>query len=165
ASAAALQKVSWAELLPSMDKEIRSRLGEIQQHCEAAGNSPFPFAKFLSAIPQQLCAMQFAALLLDCEPNTSEDSIAKSLGQEHSTVDSLLTEGSTHLSDLFGQLCPVMFRNWKAQLAGRVVRAQTLIEQHLISSLNKDFQILVAQVVLRAFGIKPTDPLAQRAQG
>jgi hypothetical protein len=147
-------KVAWDALPSSISKELRTTLTSLREQCESAAHSPFPFAKFLAAIPHELCAEQFAALLLDVEPDTSPDAIAQKLGKDSASIASLLSDAAANLSDLFAQKCPVMYRNWKAQLAGRVVSAQALMEQHIIGTVNPEFQVHIAQVVLRAFGVK-----------
>lgn len=165
APAAAIGRVSWNDLPSSLDQDVRKKISRVQEQCKSAASSPFPFAKFISALPIEVCALQFAALLLDLEPNASAPAIAAKLGGTSDTVEALQAEASSILSDLFAQKCPVMYRNWKAQLAGRVVAAQTLIEQHLLGAVDRDFQLLIAQVILRAFGIKPIWAPSKAAQG
>jgi len=154
-AAPGVARVSWSNLPASLDKDLKSELGVIASHCASAASSPFPFAKLLAAIPQELCALQFAALLLDTSSEDAPEVKAKKLGITSAQLASLLSDGSAALSELFASYCASMYRSWKAQLVGRVVSAQSLVEHHLIHSIDKDFQLLISRVILCSFGVKP----------
>ena len=147
-------KVSWSKLPITLSKELKTELGVIASHCASAASSPFPFAKFLAVIPQELCALQFAALLLETSFDDAPEVNAKKIGVSTAQFASLLSDGSSALSELFASHCATMYRSWKAQLVGRVVSAKTLVEHHLIHSIDKEFQQLISRVILCSFGVK-----------
>jgi hypothetical protein len=68
--------------------------------------------------------------------------------------EELLNDACSNIVDLFASLCPGMYRTWKAQIAARSLSVRTLIEHHLVSAVDPEFQETIAAITLRAMGVE-----------
>ena len=151
-AAAPLAKVPWNSLPDAVPANVRFLLNSAIKESENASSSPFPFAKFISALPQELCGLEFAMLILNLEHAPEE--IGRLCGFTTERVLGLISTGETAITDKFAALCPDMYRKWRAQFAGRTVSVEALIEHHVVSKVDRNFQAVLAGVVLSAMGMK-----------
>ena len=145
-------KYKWTELPNTISKELKGKLLQMQERCSSAGGSPFPFAKYISSLPSAVCGRQFAMVVAAVDSGGADTEHPQEL--QGLDGEELLNDACSNIVDLFASLCPGMYRTWKAQIAARSLSVRTLIEHHLVSAVDPEFQETIAAITLRAMGVE-----------
>lgn len=145
-------KSSWENLPRFIPTTQRFLLGMALKECLAAADWPFPFAKFISSLPAEICGVDMTLLLLGLE--NSPEEIAEMCGVRAERIQAHQERGETVLRDSFAAACPEIGRKWGTQLSGLGMGVEPLIERYLVSKVDRNFQMIVGALILRAMGAK-----------
>ena len=148
----ALPKTAWNEVSKNVPAHIRFILVSAMKECELAASSPFPFAKFISSLPQQICGTGLALSLLNLE--NRPEKIAIICKMAHEKVLEYLSNCELDLAQQFSANCPEIDRKWRARLGGAERGIESMIEGSLIAKVEKTFQFTIASLILQALGVK-----------
>ncbi len=143
----AAPKIPWDALPIYLPAQARFAMGSAKKECEAAASSPFPFAKFIAALPARMCAGEFSMLLLSADHDNA--TAARLCGIDISRVEAILSSASANLLDVFSELCSEIYRNWNAKLGSAGISPESLVEHHLVSKVDRSFQSMLAAMLLR----------------
>lgn len=143
-STAAMPKASWADLPRSIPVPVRFLLQAAQKECAAAASWPFPLAKFLSSLPLEFCGKEVSLLVMSLSHGTDE--IARITGIAESEIKNSLNHLTTNIDEKFSSECRDIYRKWSGSRAS----AESLIEPYQIARVDKNFQILFGEIVMRS---------------
>lgn len=146
------QKVAWNSLPKYLPAQVRFLVQSSKTECEKAAGSPFPFAKFISSLPQTECGLEFAFLILNLEH--SPESISDLCKLTPEQAQKIANNASTNFINKFSNECGDMFRKLKTQLTGSGIFVDTLTEQFLIQKVDKNFQTMLGAIILKSLGAK-----------
>jgi hypothetical protein len=118
-----------------------------EKECRSASTWPFPYAKFLAALPVKMCGRAFAALLLWSDFDS--EAVAQKLSIPVVELEQLLAQEGAHVLEYFTQTCPDMYRKLATQLGGVGVSIENLAERYLVSKVDRDFQLFLARLMLK----------------
>lgn len=149
-----LPKLGWHELPANVPPHVRFIVGLAEKECAKAASSPFPFAKFISSLPQELCGQGFAFLLMSRDRAIPE--IAHICKMSSEKVELILGEARTALEEHFFGSCREMYRKLTAQNGPAGKGIEGIVDQYLIDKIDRDFQLMIGETVLRA--IRPENP-------
>jgi hypothetical protein len=145
-------KVAWNALPKYLPAQVRFLIQASKTECEKALGSPFPFAKFISSLPQTQCGLEFSFLFLGLEHEL--DAIAGLCRLNIEQVQKIATNASSNFVAKFSTECGEMYRKLKTQLTGSGVTVDSLTEQYLIQKVDRNFQIMLGAVILKSLGAK-----------
>jgi hypothetical protein len=140
----------WDSVPEYVPAEVRFSIKNAIKECEAASAWPLPLAKFFASLPSEICGLQFAMMLMNLSQTAEE--IAHVCGKPVERILSLLETAQTNLQEKFSTKCGEIYRRWRLQLSGRGADSAELIAHHSISQVDRDWQVTVANVILKAMG-------------
>ncbi|WKZ56528.1 MAG: hypothetical protein QY326_07305 [Bdellovibrionota bacterium] len=143
-------KVSWNALPACLPSSLRFLMNAIRREALEAAAWPFPYAQFISTLPNEMCGLEFALLLLSLEFDAAESALH--CGMEEAHVEILLERGRTHLEELFSARCGNMARRFRTQIGKPDLAIGSLVEQFLLANVDRDFQTLLATLLLSSMG-------------
>jgi hypothetical protein len=145
-------KLAWTDLPSALPAQVKFLVDAAKKECAGAGAWPFAFAKFIASLPDTLCGFEFAALVMSLEH--APDAIAEICKVDQELVEDMLIRGSSDLQDTFSSHCPEIFRKWRAHIGGSALGVESLVEQHLLAKVDRNFQVMLGAVLLKAMGAK-----------
>lgn len=154
------KKIAWNALPANFPPHLKWMVISAQRECENAAAWPFPFAKFFAALPGTLCAMEFVALLLNLDNNSVE--IAEICGLDSDDAENLINSARSNFDELFANTCPDLHRKWRTRLGGSGLGVESLIDQHLVMKVDRDFQLAIGSIILLCMGA--TNPIVNGRQ-
>jgi hypothetical protein len=143
-------KLPWGGLPATTPPYLRYMIGKAEKECEQAASWPFPFGKFISTLPADLCGLGFALWILKFEH--SEEKIAEICQMSLDAVEGSLNSARAVIEERFLANCPEIYRKWTAQLGGSGKDIESLLAHYQIPKIDQAFQLLVAQLVLKILG-------------
>ena len=146
-----ISKKSWTELSRDFPAQVKFLLRTSQAECEQGKAWPFPFAKFMSHLPQEICGEEFAILLMSLDHDTSQ--IAKICKLDKERVETVLQNGKLNLKESFNKICPEISRKWVSITGGHGRGVESLIEQHLVAKVDRNFQVMLGSVIHKCIGL------------
>ncbi len=144
--AASAAKHTWDSIPKGVPAHIKFLMKEIAAECSVAATWPFPMGQFLANIPQQVCAHEFACLLLSLEHGAGR--IGELCGVSEEQAAQLVESGTEHIQDYFASICPDIDRKWRATIRGPGVRVENLVDQHLVAKVDRNMQVVIGQMIL-----------------
>lgn len=145
---AEIPKYSWDGLPQHLPAYVKFLIGMAKKECDNALNWPFPFAKFVAALPQEVCGMDFGLLLLNLEHDNAE--IARITKLELDLVERAIARGASKMRECFVSICGEMDRKLRTQLAGRGMLVEALIEPYLVAKVDRNFQVAIGAILLKS---------------
>lgn len=115
-----------------------------------AAASPFSFARLLEALPRFLSATEFMLLAFGAE--VSNDEFSRAFGVSSMHIAHYKQTAQEELRERFSALCPDLYRQWAAAAGGKGVRVDSLVERFLITSVDKEVQLLIGSLLVVALG-------------
>lgn len=146
-----MPKLPWSKIPDTFPVATRFVTSMAEKECRAAASWPFPFARFLATLPDQLCGRGFALLLMCLEHEIKV--VAQRAGVEPAEVERTVAREESNLIQMFAASCPEMYRKMSTQLGGVGVSIDTLIERYLVAKVDRAFQLTVGAVILRALRV------------
>lgn len=140
----------WNSVPDYVPAEVRFSIKNAIKECEAASAWPLPLAKFFASLPAEICGLQFAMMLMNLSQSAEE--IAQVCGKPVERILSLLDVAQSNLQEKFSTKCGEIYRRWRLQLSGRGADSAELIAHHSISQVDRDWQVTVANIILKAMG-------------
>ncbi len=140
-------RTAWSALPKTFPPHIRFFVAMAEKECRSASTWPFPYAKFLAALPVKMCGRAFAALLLWSDFDS--EAVAQKLSIPVVELEQLLAQEGAHVLEYFTQTCPDMYRKLATQLGGVGVSIENLAERYLVSKVDRDFQLFLARLMLK----------------
>lgn len=140
--------VAWNNLPLSYPVQSRFYLSMAEKECRAAASWPFPFARFVAALPEEMCGKGMALLLLALEVPVK--GISELLGESEAVIEARLERERGELLERCNAHCPEMFRKMKTQIGGSGLSIEALIEKYLVSRVDRNFQLTIGAIVLQA---------------
>lgn len=140
-------RVAWTALPKTFPPHIRFFVSMAEKECRSASTWPFPYAKFLSALPVKVCGKAFAAFLLWGDFDSQE--IAKKLSIPSNELEHLVAGEGARMLEYFTETCPDMYRKLATQLGGVGVSIDLLAERYLVTKVDRDFQLMIAAMMLK----------------
>jgi hypothetical protein len=154
-------KLTWTSLPKYVPAHIRFLLGMAFKESEQAQSSPFPLAKFISSLPNDICGLQFAILLLSLEH--SSERIAELCQADVEFVEATLDNAKANVLQKFTSDCGDMSRKLRTQLSGFGVGVESIMDQYLIAKVDRSFQIMLGSVILKVLTDKAAHPIIRSA--
>lgn len=142
-----MPKYMWQDLPSHIPAHIKFVVSMAQKECENAKNWPFPFAKYIAALPEEICGRDFALLLLSLERDTSE--IVRLCKISQNIVEASIARGSQVMRDKFVAMCEGLDRKLRTQLTGHGMSVELLIDRHLVAKVDRNFQVAIATILLK----------------
>ena len=139
-------KLMWETLPYTVPAALRFIVGAAKRECEKAAVSLFSFGKFIAALPQELCGLELAFLIMRLEHG--HDEIARICGLDAASLAAHLQRASTVIENSFGAHCPDISRKFHAQVRASRKAAAAMIEPVLIAEVDPNWQILLAELIL-----------------
>ncbi len=137
-------RIGWNALPQYLPPRIRFMMRVAYDECAAAGAWPFSFAKFIHALPQAVCALDFSILILN--QDQSESDIAQVCKLTPGEVQAALSRIKGDIEELFSTHCSEIYRKWWGSSASAVA----LLEPYQVAKVDKDFQLTIAEAVLHS---------------
>ena len=139
-------KVMWETLPYTVPAALSFIVGSAKRECEKAAASLFSFGKFMAALPRELCGLELAFLIMRLEHESDE--IARICDLEAAKLSAHLNRASDVIENTFAAHCPDISRKFHSQIkTGRKVAA-ALIEPVLIAEVDRNWQILLSELIL-----------------
>lgn len=140
------QNVAWTNLPLGFPAQIKFLVQMAERECNSISNVPFSFAKFIHALPRDMCGLQFGLLLLTLEHD--RESISKLCRMDKEKVDELIDEGREKIGEKFSEMCGDLERKWSGYRKDSGRSLEAVIEPYLISKMDRNLQLLVGAVLL-----------------
>lgn len=151
-------KLLWETLPYTVPAAIRFLVGAAKRECEKAAASLFSFGKFIAALPQELCGLELAFLIMRLEH--SHEDVARICRIDSTKLALHLKRVSSAIEDSFGTYCPDISRKFHSQIQGSRKAAAALIEPVLIAEVVPNFQILLAELIVLTLRREVLDGIA-----
>ena len=148
AEVAPIPKISWQKVSVSLPPQTRFLVSMAENECRAASVWPFPYAKFLAALPDQICGQGLGLLLLELD--FEGEALEKKTKFAPDFMQRLMEQERSQLLDLFTATCPEMYRKLKTQIGGAGLSIENLLERYLVAKVDRSFQLTIGAVILRA---------------
>ncbi len=145
------EKISWSSLPKTIPAPVRFLMNGIKKEAKNASAWPFPFAKFISTLSEEICGLEFALCYLHLEHDVEQ--IAGLCGMKTEKAESIINSGSVNIFERFAALCPEVSRKWRSRPDGVSMNVETLIEPYLTPRVDRDLQIMLAAVVVKTMGV------------
>ena len=139
--AAVEPKLAWEDAPSYLPPQIRFLALSAKLECEKAAAWPYPFAKFIASLPQDIGAIEFCLALMNVEHEAQV--IAKICSLAPERVEAILAYGGDLLRQKFFSNCPEMSRKWRAHSSGSNLSLDSLIEQYLLPKVDRNFQTML----------------------
>lgn len=146
---AARPNVPWTALPKTVPPTIRYFVAIAERECKAAARWPFPFARFLAALPSTISGLTLSAFFLGTVGDGAR--ISDMLGIAADECFMLIKSEGEALIELFEKQAPDMARKLRTQLSGVGVPLEQLLERHLVSEVSSDFQVALCHIVKRCY--------------
>ena len=149
-SPAPTSKVGWDAIPKGVPAHIKFLMKGIAAECSSAAAWPFPMGEFLATVPAQICAHEFACLLLSLEHDSGR--IGELCGIPEDRAAILVESGTSHIQEYFAAVCPDIDRKWRAHIRGPGVGIEAIVDQHLVAKVDRDMQLVIGQLILATLG-------------
>jgi len=149
---APLPKLAWSELPKNYPAPVKFLLSMAKKECDSASTWPFSFAKFVTSLPQVICGREFGLLFMSLERSNEEIASACKLKPEE--VEAILVSAENNIKEAFDSTCPEIARKCRTQLAGTGMGLESFIEQYVVSKVDRNFQVMLGAMLLKAMGAK-----------
>lgn len=144
-----LPKQPWSALPNGFPAQMKFLLNNAEKECEKAGAWPFPFAKFIASLPREICGLSFALLLSGDRERASSD-VSELCKLDRDRIDASVSGAEAALQEGFYAVCGEIYRKWTAQLGSAGKRIESMIEPYLLAKIDRDFQIMIGELVLKS---------------
>lgn len=141
-------QISWDALPKNIPAALRFVVKSAKSECLKASTSLFSFGKFLAALPQLQCGLDFALLVHRLDHDTKF--ISEECSLEVSRVNAHLDRAISRIKEGLSTNCPDVARKFYSLLASSRKSAATLIEPILISEVDRDLQMFIGDLILFA---------------
>lgn len=141
-------KISWNEVPRNIPNQIKFLVSLAQKECEHAADWPFPFAKFISSLPSDICGLGFSLALMNLDHEYEQ--ISQLTAIESDVVEATVLATLYVMGEKFSNDCPEIYRKWATQRTGTTIGVDVLLERYLVGKVDKNFQCLLGEVLLKA---------------
>ncbi len=141
--------VPWTALPKTVPPTIRYFVAVAERECRAAARWPFPFARFLAALPSTVSGLTISGFFLSTIGDGAR--VSDMLRIPADECFALMKSEGDALIELFEKQAPDMARKLRTQLSGVGVPLEQLLERHLVSEVSSDFQVAICHIVKRCY--------------
>jgi len=146
------RKVAWDKLPKYFPPHICFLINAAKQECAAAQGWPFPFGKFIADLPNEICGLGFAYLIMSLSNKMPE--ISRLCGVTAKEIEDSVEQAIMVLDDKLSSCSTELHRKIRALRGDLQSAVEAIVSPNQITGVDRNFQLMLAHILLRSINPK-----------